>query len=298
MLVPNRVFPVHTFCDNESSRYALGGVLFERSKGTPYAVSTDGRAMVAASWDEMPAGESKTPKEMLAKVADYSAIIAAEACKKAPKLVKLSKRLLQSKPALAHVAIHEGATNGKSPMFVTDLEQNVAVDAPTIEGRFPAWRDVIPGYNRGNSVSVCVDPHYLADILKTVATIGTTEEARGVVLTIKDKDTPVLVTADHAGARAVGVVMPLRGSEESRRPKHRQGDPISPAWLPQGVERDAKYGLTPTVESLCGTLRNILRIEEATHQEGAETAEDAIARIRAIAHDALQEVYRAERGDV
>ncbi|KKK53214.1 hypothetical protein LCGC14_3097050, partial [marine sediment metagenome] len=27
-------------------------------------------------------------------------------------------------------------------------------------------------------------------------------------------------------------------------------------------------------------------------------AEDAIARIRAIAHDALQEVYRAERGDV
>ena len=56
MLVPRTMFNLHEVCDPDASRYALGGVYFERAEdGSPVAVATDGRRMVAATWGEDPA---------------------------------------------------------------------------------------------------------------------------------------------------------------------------------------------------------------------------------------------------
>jgi len=231
MLVPNRAFSIVKHSAAESSRYALGGIRFERDKdGSPYAIATDGRRLVAVNWQEPPvslfppvAGVSLEP------VDDFSTVVPVVACKDAPKLVKHPRN--NPKPILEHVAIDEHGTNGRVPIHATNLEKEVTLKPDSVEGKFPAWRDVFPRYNHANSHSVRVDPACLAEILQTVREIATTRDCRGVTLTIRDAESPVLVTATHDGANVGGVVMPLT-------PAGPVGAPLSPAWLPQGVEEN------------------------------------------------------------
>ena len=61
MLIPKWLFgaKITKLADSEASRYALAGVKLERSKetGRPIAVTTDGRRMLAVTWEERDASE-------------------------------------------------------------------------------------------------------------------------------------------------------------------------------------------------------------------------------------------------
>jgi DNA polymerase-3 subunit beta len=101
--------------DNESSRYALGGVLIEVANGNPTWIGTDGRRMAIV--------ETETDQA----VDDSKTIIPA-----------------RTMSAVAGMASGDGAvqveSNGSEVRFTLD---NVTVTARLVEGRFPKWQDVL-----------------------------------------------------------------------------------------------------------------------------------------------------------
>lgn len=104
--------------DNDSSRYALGGVLVEQKKGDVALVATDGRRLHVAY------------AEVDQAVDDASAIIPAAAIVTLSRLAK----------AHADDAVQLSLAGNE---LVADMD-GVTVWARLLEGRFPRWQDVIP----------------------------------------------------------------------------------------------------------------------------------------------------------
>ncbi len=95
----------------------------------------------------------------------------------------------------------------------------------------------------------------MADVLKTVATLVTTEAKRGVTITVKDKHSPMVVSASRDGIDAGGVVMPYLQDGDDKG----CDTPINPEWLPQGVDTDAKPEPTRRETRLLSILQGIRR---------------------------------------
>lgn len=146
MLVPRSLAAMGKVCDRDSTRYALGGIFFERdSKGRPHAVATDGRRLVHATWvesDEFP--ESAGDRTA---VPGFETILPAEAITAAARGAKLSARMQRMRPNLNSVLIQEPGANGTVRVAATNYDTTAAADVRSIEGRFPKWRDVVPSYD-------------------------------------------------------------------------------------------------------------------------------------------------------
>lgn len=150
MLIPRTVLaslPSHS--DTESSRYALGGVFLERKDDTVYAVATDGRRLIAAQWQDDPADYPAVGLDPLpapgSEFAETGKIIPSADCIKLSRTAKPKVRAAAKNPQLAYVAMEERTANGRAKFAATDGETTAALEVATIEGRFPKWRDVVPG---------------------------------------------------------------------------------------------------------------------------------------------------------
>src|SRR4051812_5447989 len=125
MIVPSSVFGLEKLTDSASSRYALGGVLFERDrKGMPLAVATDGKIAAVLTWDENKEHPSYKPPK-----AEFTAIVPAEACQEAKRFK------FKGKGAVPGVALDEHATDGTVPLSATDLICTKQTAPRAIEGR-------------------------------------------------------------------------------------------------------------------------------------------------------------------
>jgi hypothetical protein len=234
MLIPRTAFGAAKIADIASSRYALGGVQFQRSPdGSPLAVATDGRRLVALTWPEPDpaefppmAGLNPAPN-LAAKV-----IIPAKVCLDAGR----SKLGLKSKkPVLHYVALDENTSTDELPagepgplvpLAATDLERIERFDSRPVNGRFPRWADCIPAYGESD-ISVSLDAQYLRELL---AVLESHTDGRVVVLSLsadKPHEKAVLLTAvgnNGDGTKAVGVLMPLSFGD------YKDPKPAKPAW--------------------------------------------------------------------
>ncbi|MFM8704119.1 MAG: DNA polymerase III subunit beta [Planctomycetia bacterium] len=143
--------------DNESSRYALGGVLLELSAQTSpasvIAVGTDGRRLAKM---EGPAGvKDGSP-------ADAQPIVPARA-------MQLIERCLGDVSVPVHVAVRN------SEILVQTGPTTIS--ARLVDGRFPRWRDVFPDRPEAARVKVVAGP-LLAAVRQ--AAIVTSEQSKGV----------------------------------------------------------------------------------------------------------------------
>ena len=136
--------------DNESSRYALGGVLIDVKDGNPTWVATDGRRLACV--------ETETDQA----VDDSQTIIPG--------------RLMA---AVASMASGDGSVqieaNAKEVRFSLD---GCTVTGRLVDGRFPRWRDVV-GEPEGDATVIDV-----VELLQSVqsAAIVTSEQSKGVQL--------------------------------------------------------------------------------------------------------------------
>ncbi|MBX9789889.1 MAG: DNA polymerase III subunit beta [Pirellulales bacterium] len=143
--------------DNESTRYALGGVLLEFAADQLTAVGTDGRRLATMHGPAKAVGGHQ--------VADGTAIVPTKA-------MHLLERALVDPDAEIRLAVKAG----------TVLVQAGAstVSSRLVEGRFPRWRDVFPQRQDASRVEVMVGPFYAA---VRQAAILTSDETRGVDFT-------------------------------------------------------------------------------------------------------------------
>lgn len=145
--------------DNESSRYALGGVLVELSGEQIIGVATDGRRLARQQGPACAVGDSSTTT---------TAIIPTRS-------MQLLERALSDNDEDILLAARDNDVLVKS--------QRATIYTRLVEGRFPKWRDVFPRIEQMTHIEMTVGPFY-----STVrqAAIVTSEQHRGVDFTFGD----------------------------------------------------------------------------------------------------------------
>jgi len=146
--------------DNESSRYALGGVLLEYSGSELTAVGTDGRRLAVMKGPAQAVGGYKGSEGMT--------IVPTRA-------MQLIERSLADGDAEVQIVARGNDLLVRTP--------RVVVFSRLVEGRFPKWRDVFPKREGAQKIPMVVGPTYSA---VRQAAIVTSEESRGVDLTFND----------------------------------------------------------------------------------------------------------------
>jgi DNA polymerase III subunit beta len=140
--------------DNESSRYALGGVLVELAAESLTAVATDGRRLSRQEGPAKSVGGHAT--------GDNTTIIPTRA-------MQLLERALADNEDDIHLAARENDVLVKSG--------RATVYSRLVEGRYPKWRDVFPRREGMVKIDLTAAPFYTA---VRQAAIVTSEERRGV----------------------------------------------------------------------------------------------------------------------
>jgi DNA polymerase-3 subunit beta len=162
--------------DNESSRFALGAVLFEVQDGDVTLVATDGRRLATFAIEVDQAVDNST--------------------------TLIPARAVQT---IASIASHsEGAVQleATSSEAVATIDGTV-VTARLTEGRFPRWRDVFP--ERDVKPTIVNAPELLAATRQ--AAIVTSEQSKGVTFAVTQQG--LHLTAQSAEAGQSSVTCPL-----------------------------------------------------------------------------------------
>jgi DNA polymerase-3 subunit beta len=143
--------------DNESSRYALGGVKLEWKDNLLTAVGTDGRRLA----------KMEGPAQAIGQPAPFGDVTVVPT-----RAMQLLERALAEDGSEVQLAVRQNDILVKNPRAM--------IYSRLLEGRYPRWRDVFP--NRAGSVKLdlTVGPVYSA---VRQAAIVTSEESRGVEFT-------------------------------------------------------------------------------------------------------------------
>jgi DNA polymerase-3 subunit beta len=163
--------------DNESSRYALGGVLLEYAGNKLTAVGTDGRRLAVMEGPAQGVGGYKG--------SDGMTIVPTRA-------MNLIERSLSDGDAEVQVVARNNDLLVRTP--------RVVVYSRLVEGRFPKWRDVFPKRDNVQKIPLVVGPTYSA---VRQAAIVTSEESRGVDLTFADGKVVLAGRAAESGQSRV-----------------------------------------------------------------------------------------------
>jgi DNA polymerase-3 subunit beta len=140
--------------DNESSRYALGGVLLEMGDKEIIAVGTDGRRLAKMQGPVMSSGGHSTT--------DRTTIVPMRA-------MQLMERALTDSDGEVQLAARGNDILVRSP--------RATIYSRLTEGRFPRWRDVFPQRQDAAKIELRIGDFYSA---VRQAAIVTSEESRGV----------------------------------------------------------------------------------------------------------------------
>jgi DNA polymerase-3 subunit beta len=140
--------------DNESSRYALGGVLLEMSDKEIIAVGTDGRRLAKMQGPAGGTGGHQTT--------DRTTIVPMRA-------MQLMERALSDSDGEVQIAARANDILVRSP--------RATIYSRLTEGRFPRWRDVFPQRADAAKIELRIGDFYSA---VRQAAIVTSDESRGV----------------------------------------------------------------------------------------------------------------------
>jgi DNA polymerase-3 subunit beta len=158
--------------DNESSRYALGGVLIEFAENGLTAVATDGRRLARQEGAATSVGGHVST--------DTMTIVPT-------KTMQLLERALADNEETVQIAARDNDVLVRSA--------GATIYSRLVEGRYPKWRDVFPKRDGMIKIDLTVGPFYAA---VRQAMIVTSEERRGVDFTFGGGK---IVLAGHGAER-------------------------------------------------------------------------------------------------
>jgi DNA polymerase-3 subunit beta len=171
----------------ESSRYALGGVLFELEPNKITAVGTDGRRLA----------KMEGPAESVAghKTGDAMTII------RTPSLRAIGRALAEADNEV-HLAARGSDVLIRTPRctFYSRL----------VEGRFPRWRDVFPQRQSAPRIDMQVGPLHSA---LRQASVVLSAESRGIDFTFADGTLTLSGATAEAGQSRVEMPVPYDGPQ-------------------------------------------------------------------------------------
>ena len=173
---------------NEQSRYAINGVLFERSGQTLRCVATDGRRLALSS-----CSCEKTTDQ------DGNTIVPSKA------LQLLGKLLDARAQGEVRVSIREG----RAHFGIGHGSRNATITTTLVEGSFPPWSDVVP---KDNDIHITMDTSSLAGAVRRAALL-TSQESRGVKLTFSSGNLVITSRAPDTGEAEIRVDCNYDGDE-------------------------------------------------------------------------------------
>jgi DNA polymerase-3 subunit beta len=173
--------------DNESSRYALGGVKLEIDGGHITAVGTDGRRLAKMSGPISAHGSAAAPQQ--------NTIVPTRA-------MQLIERAIAPADAELQMAIRGNEFLLHSP--------RATISARLLEGRFPDWRKVFPAVGSGQQIELAVGQTQAA---VRQAAIVTSEESRGIDFTFADGSLVLAGKAAEIGQSRVELPIGYDGRE-------------------------------------------------------------------------------------
>jgi DNA polymerase III subunit beta len=143
--------------DNESSRYALGGVKLEWKDNVLTAIGTDGRRLA----------KMEGPAQVVGQPAPFGDVTVVPT-----RAMQLLERALAENGSEVQIAVRQNDVLVKNPRAM--------IYSRLLEGRYPRWRDVFPQRPSSVKIDLSVGPVYSA---VRQAAIVTSEESRGVDFT-------------------------------------------------------------------------------------------------------------------
>lgn len=173
--------------DNESSRYALGGVLLELEAEQATAVGTDGRRLATMH------GPARSVEGHT--TGDNTVIVPAKA-------MQLIERALTDADAEVQVAVQPNGILVKTP--------RATIFSRLVEGRFPKWRDVFPDRTDAQRVDLIVGPLHSA---VRQAAIVTSDESSGVDFRFSPGQLQLTAEAAQTGQSKVELPISYDGPE-------------------------------------------------------------------------------------
>jgi DNA polymerase-3 subunit beta len=175
--------------DNESSRYALGGVLLELAENGVTAVATDGRRLARQEGPAKSIGGHVSGENMT--------IVPTRA-------MQLIERALADNEENIQLAARENDIMVRSGRTV--------IYSRLVEGRYPKWRDVFPRRDGMVRIDLPVGPFYAA---VRQAMIVTSDERRGVDFTFSDGKVVLAAHGAEMGESHVELPVAYDGAEVS-----------------------------------------------------------------------------------
>lgn len=143
--------------DNESSRYALGGIKLEFKDNLLTAVGTDGRRLA----------KMDGPTQAVGSPAPFGDVTVVPT-----RAMNLLERALAEDGSEVQLAVRQNDILVKNP--------RATIYSRLLEGRYPRWRDVFPQRPNSVKIDLTVGPVYSA---VRQAAIVTSEESRGIDFT-------------------------------------------------------------------------------------------------------------------
>jgi len=173
--------------DNESSRYALGGVLLELSAEGIIGVGTDGRRLARQEGPAKSVGGHETGENMT--------IIPTRA-------MQLMERALGDS--------EDNVCIGARENDVMIRAQRVTIYSRLVEGRYPKWRDVFQRHDNPAKIELSVGPFHTA---VRQAAIVTSEERRGVEFCFNEGKVIMAAHGAELGESHIELPVPYEGPE-------------------------------------------------------------------------------------
>jgi hypothetical protein len=274
-LLPVSLAPIADLCDKKTNaRFgATSGVKItvdDKSQFT--AVATDGRRLIRVIGtcdDPAPAPPNHNGYPSIAATesapnGELGAVINAKDWQKAfSEAEKLTRKT--HKPILRNVC----AIFGKdvSTLAATDLERVSFHQPRNVDGRFPDFNFVFP--KKAPTYSIDVDPYLLAEVLETVAKLGTSDDGKRVTLNFQQPDQPFTITTHRATPLDVtAVIVPLVGDTKKRKAAEPIDDDRTTA-----EHRAALENASRTIETLRAELTHAENMRDMLRQDLEATCE-------------------------